>query len=50
MVVLERSKWSAWLQETGNEGNLLRALPPGSLEDEQVDGLALSSDRRLCEA
>jgi putative SOS response-associated peptidase YedK len=40
MVILERANWSAWLQETGNEkGNekeLLRALPAGSLEVEQV--------------
>jgi putative SOS response-associated peptidase YedK len=36
MVVLERSNWSAWLQETSNEADLLRALPAGSLEVEQV--------------
>jgi putative SOS response-associated peptidase YedK len=36
MVILERSDWSAWLQETGNEKELLRALPEGSLEVEQV--------------
>jgi putative SOS response-associated peptidase YedK len=36
MVILERSNWSAWLQETGNEAELLRALPAGSLEVEQV--------------
>jgi len=28
--------WSAWLEQTGNEGNLLRALPAGSLKVEQV--------------
>ena len=36
MVVLERSDWSAWLEQTGNEGDLLRALPAGSLRLEQV--------------
>jgi putative SOS response-associated peptidase YedK len=36
MVVLERSDWSAWLEETGNEASLLRALPAGSLKVEQV--------------
>jgi len=30
MVVLERSDWSAWLEQIGNEGDLLRALPAGS--------------------
>ena len=35
-VVLERSDWSAWLEQTGNEGDLLRALPAGSLRVEQV--------------
>jgi putative SOS response-associated peptidase YedK len=34
--VLERSDWSAWLEQTGNEANLLRALPAGSLKVEQV--------------
>ena len=36
MVMLERSDWSAWLEQTGNEANLLRALPAGSLNVEQV--------------
>lgn len=36
MVILERSDWSAWLQETGGEAELLRALPAGSLAVEQV--------------
>ena len=36
MVILERSNWSAWLQETGNEKELLNALPPGSLSVEQI--------------
>lgn len=36
MVILERSNWSAWLLETGNEGELLRALPAGSLNVEQI--------------
>ena len=36
MVVLERSDWSAWLEQTGNEADLLRALPAGSLKVEQV--------------
>ena len=36
MVILERSDWSAWLQGTGNEADLLRALPAGSLKVEQV--------------
>jgi putative SOS response-associated peptidase YedK len=35
MVVLERSDWSAWLQETGNEKDLLHALPAGALTVEQ---------------
>ena len=29
MVILERADWSAWLHETGNEGDLLHALPAG---------------------
>ena len=36
MVVLERSDWSAWLEQTGNEGDLLKALPAGSLRVEQI--------------
>jgi len=36
MVVLERSQWSAWLEQTGNETELLRSLPAGSLHVEQV--------------
>src|SRR5437762_7455338 len=36
MVVLERSDWSAWLELTGNEAELLRALSAGSLNIEQV--------------
>jgi putative SOS response-associated peptidase YedK len=36
MVVLERSDWSAWLEQTGNEASLLRALPASSLKVEQV--------------
>jgi putative SOS response-associated peptidase YedK len=36
MVVLERSDWSAWLEQTGNEADLLRALPAGSVKVEQV--------------
>jgi len=36
MVVLERSDWSAWLEQTGNEADLLRPLPAGSLRVEQV--------------
>jgi putative SOS response-associated peptidase YedK len=36
MVILGRSNWSAWLQETGNEKELLRALPAGSLKVEQI--------------
>ena len=31
MVFLERSNWSAWLDRTGNEADLLRTLPTGSL-------------------
>ena len=31
MVVLEYSDWSAWLEQTGKEADLLRALPPGFL-------------------
>jgi putative SOS response-associated peptidase YedK len=36
MVILERSDWSAWLEQTGNEAELLRALPTGALKVEQV--------------
>jgi putative SOS response-associated peptidase YedK len=36
MVILERSDWSARLEQTGNEADLLRALPAGSLHVEQV--------------
>jgi putative SOS response-associated peptidase YedK len=36
MVILDRSNWSAWLEQTGNEADLLRALPAGSLHVEQV--------------
>jgi putative SOS response-associated peptidase YedK len=36
MVVLERSDWSAWLEQMGNEAHLVRALPAGSLKVEQV--------------
>jgi putative SOS response-associated peptidase YedK len=36
MVVLERSDWSAWLEQTGNEADLLRRLPARSLRVEQV--------------
>jgi putative SOS response-associated peptidase YedK len=36
MVILERSDWSAWLDPTSNEAELLRALPVGSLNVEQV--------------
>jgi putative SOS response-associated peptidase YedK len=36
MVILERSDWSAWLEQTTNEAELLRTLPAGSLNVEQV--------------
>lgn len=36
MVILERTNWSAWLEHTGDEGELLRALPAGSLVVERV--------------
>jgi putative SOS response-associated peptidase YedK len=36
MVVVNRSEWSAWLEQTGNEADLLRPLPAGSLAIEQV--------------
>jgi putative SOS response-associated peptidase YedK len=36
MVLVSRSDWSAWFQEIGNEEELLRPLPAGSLEVEQV--------------
>jgi putative SOS response-associated peptidase YedK len=36
MVILERPNWSSWLELTGNESELLRALPAGSLNVEQV--------------
>ena len=34
-VVLERADWSAWLEQTGNEADLLKALSAGSLKVEQ---------------
>jgi putative SOS response-associated peptidase YedK len=36
MVVLNRADWAAWLEQTGNETELLAALPAGSLSVEQV--------------
>jgi putative SOS response-associated peptidase YedK len=36
MVVLERSDWSAWLEQTSNETDMLRPLPAGRLLVEQV--------------
>jgi putative SOS response-associated peptidase YedK len=36
MVVLNRSERSAWLEQAGNEADLLRPLPEGSLAVEQV--------------
>jgi putative SOS response-associated peptidase YedK len=36
MVVLERSDWSAWLEQTGNEADLYVRSQPGSLRVEQV--------------
>ena len=30
MVILDRSDWSAWFEQTWNEADLLRALPAGS--------------------
>jgi putative SOS response-associated peptidase YedK len=36
MVILVHSDWSAWLQATDDEKELLRALPAGSLAAEQV--------------
>jgi len=36
MVVLNRSEWSAWLEQTGNEADLLRPLREGSLAVEQL--------------
>jgi putative SOS response-associated peptidase YedK len=36
MVVLNRSEWSAWLELTGNEADLLRPLPAGSLHVQQI--------------
>ncbi len=36
MVVLGHADWSAWLEQTGNEADLLRALPASSLRVEQV--------------
>jgi putative SOS response-associated peptidase YedK len=36
MVILDRSDWSAWLEQTRNEADLLRALPAGLLDAEQV--------------
>jgi putative SOS response-associated peptidase YedK len=36
MVILDRADWSAWLDLSRPEGELLRALPAGSLAVEQV--------------
>src|SRR5215212_6092228 len=36
MVAFERSDWPAWLEQTGNEAGLLRPLPAGGLQVEQV--------------
>ena len=36
MVILGRSDWSVWPEQTGNEADLLRPLPAGSLQVEQV--------------
>lgn len=36
MVVLERMDWAAWLDLTRPEGEMLRPLPEGSLQVEQV--------------
>jgi putative SOS response-associated peptidase YedK len=36
MVVLNRSDWSAWIENADNEAELLRPLPAGSLSVEQV--------------
>jgi putative SOS response-associated peptidase YedK len=36
MVVLERADWAAWLDLTKPEGELLRALPEGTLTRERV--------------
>jgi putative SOS response-associated peptidase YedK len=36
MVVLERSEWLAWLDLTRREQELLRPLPAGGLNLEQV--------------
>jgi len=32
----ERSDWWAWLEQTGNEADLRKALPAGCLRVEQV--------------
>ena len=36
MVVLERADWLAWLELSRSEADLLRPLPAGSLQVEQV--------------
>lgn len=36
MVVLERADWRAWLEQSRPEAELLRPLPEGSLQVEQV--------------
>jgi putative SOS response-associated peptidase YedK len=36
MVILERAAWPAWLEQTGNEAELLRALPAGCSNVQQV--------------
>ena len=41
MVVLDRADWMAWLDLTRPEADLLRALPAGSLNVEQVRGESL---------
>jgi len=35
MVMLQRSDWPAWLEGAGNEADLLRPMPVGSLKAEQ---------------
>ena len=36
LIILERADWSAWLDQTRPESELLRPLPAGSLTVEQV--------------
>jgi putative SOS response-associated peptidase YedK len=46
IVVLDRSKWLAWLNPETAEESLLKPSPPGSLMVEQVERAAEKKVRR----